>query len=169
MEIRLILLRHGLTATNTERRYIGRRSDPPLSEQGKRELQIRREKDCIPRRIFYIPAPCGAVRIPPGCFIPCWCRLPFPRSMKGILASLKGKAMTSSGRTLLPSMDRRRRNGTAAGRRERTGIRRAPGGCPAHHSGECPAHTAAHGGGHHPWRLYSAFFEPYDRRRFLSR
>lgn len=48
MEIRLILIRHGLTAANTERRYTGRRSDPPLSEQGKRELQIRREKGLYP-------------------------------------------------------------------------------------------------------------------------
>lgn len=48
MEIRLILLRHGPTAANTERRYTGRRSDPPLSEQGKRELQIRRGKGLYP-------------------------------------------------------------------------------------------------------------------------
>ena len=40
MEIRLVLIRHGMTAANAERRYIGRRTDPPLSEQGRRELAV---------------------------------------------------------------------------------------------------------------------------------
>ena len=49
MEIRLVLIRHGMTAANAERRYIGRRTDPPLSEQGRRELSARRDKGAYPR------------------------------------------------------------------------------------------------------------------------
>lgn len=49
MEIRLVLIRHGMTAANAERRYIGRRTDPPLSEQGLRELSARRDKGAYPR------------------------------------------------------------------------------------------------------------------------
>ena len=46
------LLRHGMTACNAERRYLGRRLDPPLSPEGARAL---RTADFMPETVYTSP------------------------------------------------------------------------------------------------------------------
>ncbi|MCI8554551.1 MAG: histidine phosphatase family protein [Clostridiales bacterium] len=49
MALTLYLIRHGLTAGNAARRYIGSRTDEPLSEQGRRELLAARSENRYPQ------------------------------------------------------------------------------------------------------------------------
>lgn len=49
MELTLYLIRHGLTAGNIARRYIGMNTDEPLTERGRRELLERKGRGCYPR------------------------------------------------------------------------------------------------------------------------
>ena len=48
MKIELILIRHGATIGNAERRYIGQRSNQPLSERGAKELLERKTRGLYP-------------------------------------------------------------------------------------------------------------------------
>lgn len=49
MLLDLVFIRHGLTAGNQERRYIGQTDDQPLSEQGRRALLERQAEGIYPR------------------------------------------------------------------------------------------------------------------------
>lgn len=49
MKIRLYLIRHGLTQGNIEKRYIGQRENPPLSEKGRQELEEKKARNLYPR------------------------------------------------------------------------------------------------------------------------
>lgn len=49
MLLDLVFIRHGLTAGNQERRYIGQNDDQPLSEQGRRALLERQADGVYPR------------------------------------------------------------------------------------------------------------------------
>ena len=53
-QIELYLIRHGMTAGNAAHRYIGGRTDEPLSEEGKRQLE---QADKMPQvsRLFVSP------------------------------------------------------------------------------------------------------------------
>lgn len=51
---RVILIRHGATAGNLERRYIGR-TDEPLCEEGIRQITALQEKQLCARRVFVSP------------------------------------------------------------------------------------------------------------------
>ena len=42
-QIELYLIRHGMTLGNVEHRYIGRQTDEPLSEDGRQQLEKRKE------------------------------------------------------------------------------------------------------------------------------
>lgn len=48
MQLRLILIRHGVTAGNLERRYVGQADDQPLTEHGRQELLTRRQQNGYP-------------------------------------------------------------------------------------------------------------------------
>lgn len=50
MKITLYFIRHGLTQGNQERKYIGQRENPPLSDTGRAELAEKKA------RSFYPPA-----------------------------------------------------------------------------------------------------------------
>ena len=48
-QIELYLIRHGMTPGNAEHRYIGRQTDEPLSEDGRQQLEKRKDQwawDC---------------------------------------------------------------------------------------------------------------------------
>ncbi|MBO4337153.1 MAG: histidine phosphatase family protein [Lachnospiraceae bacterium] len=63
-KIRCVLIRHGLTQGNIEKRYIGRRTDQPLSEQGK-ELAVQKRpeyKDIIDNDALLISSPMTRAR-----------------------------------------------------------------------------------------------------------
>ena len=42
-QIELYLIRHGMTLGNVEHRYIGRQTDEPLSEDGRQQLEKRKD------------------------------------------------------------------------------------------------------------------------------
>lgn len=52
--MRLIMMRHGATAGNAERRYVGRRTDEPLSDAGRAQCA---RAGCLPevRRVYVSP------------------------------------------------------------------------------------------------------------------
>ena len=54
---RLFLIRHGLTQGNLERRYIGRRSDLPLCEEGRKGLLALKEEFEYPdvKKVYAAP------------------------------------------------------------------------------------------------------------------
>ena len=43
-QIELYLIRHGMTLGNVEHRYIGRQTDEPLSEDGRQQLEKRKDQ-----------------------------------------------------------------------------------------------------------------------------
>ena len=43
-QIELYLIRHGMTPGNVEHRYIGRQTDEPLSEDGRQQLEKRKDQ-----------------------------------------------------------------------------------------------------------------------------
>ena len=43
-QIELYLIRHGMTPGNAEHRYIGRQTDEPLSEDGRQQLEKRKDQ-----------------------------------------------------------------------------------------------------------------------------
>lgn len=49
MLLDLVFIRHGMTAGNQERRYIGQNDDQPLSEHGRRMLIARQADGLYPR------------------------------------------------------------------------------------------------------------------------
>ena len=49
MLLDLVFIRHGMTAGNQERRYIGQNGDQPLSEHGRRMLIARQADGLYPR------------------------------------------------------------------------------------------------------------------------
>ena len=49
MKIMLYLIRHGLTQGNQEKKYIGQRENPPLSERGRLELEEKKAQNLYPR------------------------------------------------------------------------------------------------------------------------
>ena len=55
-QIDLALIRHGMTASNSEKRYLGRTNEP-LSEEGRRLLLLRKEQGCYPAASFLFSGP----------------------------------------------------------------------------------------------------------------
>lgn len=49
MQLSITLIRHGLTAANQERRYVGQLSNPPLAAEGRRLLEEYKARGCYPR------------------------------------------------------------------------------------------------------------------------
>lgn len=49
MDIKLYLIRHGLTQGNQEKKYIGQKENPPLCEKGRRELEEKKARNLYPR------------------------------------------------------------------------------------------------------------------------
>ena len=79
MQLRLILIRHGVTAGNLERRYVGQADDQPLTEHGRQEL-LTGSSTAIPLPTPCTSVRCAAVRKPRNWYIRCWCPSRFPRS-----------------------------------------------------------------------------------------
>lgn len=59
MKLELILIRHGATAGNAERRYTGQTLNQPLSERGKKELSDRKARGLYPRADALYASPLG--------------------------------------------------------------------------------------------------------------
>ncbi len=59
MKLELILIRHGATAGNAERRYTGQTLNQPLSERGKRELADRKARGRYPQTDTLYVSPLG--------------------------------------------------------------------------------------------------------------
>lgn len=49
MNIKLYLVRHGLTQGNQEKKYIGQKENPPLCEKGRQELEEKKARNLYPR------------------------------------------------------------------------------------------------------------------------
>ncbi len=56
-KIKIVLIRHGATATNRDKRYCGKRSDEDLSEEGIKVLNEMKEKNAYPSASFLFVSP----------------------------------------------------------------------------------------------------------------
>lgn len=55
-QVILVLIRHGETKANKERRYLGR-TDEPLSEEGRENLMLYRQQRCYPKVQYLFVSP----------------------------------------------------------------------------------------------------------------
>lgn len=93
-QIELVLIRHGATKANEERRYLGR-TDEELSEKGKAALRLKKEQLMYPAVDILYGSPMKRCRQTAELLYPQLDMIPVKDGSKLILGHLKGKIIRS--------------------------------------------------------------------------